>query len=88
MNVVGENWGIGTMNLRCARLLVMLVSLISSIGGEAGAETYDTEKVLNLITSTADRICNVVIAAGNSSGSNVKGEVKAELSGLANLTAS
>jgi hypothetical protein len=39
-------------------------------------------KALELITGTADKICNIVYLAGNSQSVKVTGDVKAELSGL------
>ena len=42
-----------------------------------------TAQALDLITKTADRICNVVSTKGEAESAEVKGQVKAQLSGLA-----
>jgi hypothetical protein len=47
-----------------------------------------TAQALNLITQTADRICNVVSTKGEIESSDVKGQVQAQLSGLAAKLAS
>jgi hypothetical protein len=47
-----------------------------------------TAQALNLITQTADRICNVVSTKGEVESSDVKGQVQAQLSGLAAKLAS
>jgi hypothetical protein len=49
----------------------------------AHAASLDTAQALDLITKTADSICNVVSTKGEAESSEVKGEVKAQLSGLA-----
>ena len=52
---------------------------------EASAQSQSTDaqaKALDLITNAADRVCNIVKQAGSSESLNVKGEVKAQLSGL------
>jgi len=43
----------------------------------------ETAEVLKEITDTADRLCGNVAQSGNKSSTEVKGDVKAELSGLA-----
>ncbi len=49
----------------------------------ASAAPLDTEQALDLITQTADRICNVVSTKGEVESAEVKGQVQAQLSGLA-----
>ena len=53
----------------------------------AHAAPLDTAQALDLITKTADSICNVVSTKGDAESSEVKGEVKAQLSGLASKLA-
>jgi hypothetical protein len=62
--------------------------LIISVPFAAHAQTNDDPaKALQLITDTADRICNVVASSGRSDTSEVQGQVKAELGGLASRLA-
>ncbi len=49
----------------------------------ASAAPLDTKQALDLITQTADRICNVVSTKGEAESADVKGQVQAQLSGLA-----
>jgi hypothetical protein len=50
----------------------------------ADAASLDaTSQALDLITKTADRICNVVSTKGESDSYDVRGQVKAQLGGLA-----
>ena len=50
----------------------------------AGAASLDTAaQALDLITTTADKICNVVSTKGETDSYDVQGQVKAQLSGLA-----
>lgn len=58
-----------------------LAALIPIFFGSA-ADAEPLGDNLKLITDTADRICNVVTAAGSSNSSEVQGQVKAELHGL------
>jgi hypothetical protein len=51
--------------------------------GVAHAASLDAAEALDLITKTADRICNIVSTKGEAESSEVKGEVKAQLNGLA-----
>jgi len=68
------------------RALVAVISVF--LGGAANAEPLgDQANALKLITDTADRICNVVTAAGSSSSFDIDGQVKAELGGLASRLA-
>jgi len=48
----------------------------------------DTPAVLTAIADTADRICGIVAAEGQTQSSKISGDVKAELSGLARRLAS
>jgi hypothetical protein len=68
------------------RALVAVISVF--LGGAASAEPLgDQANALKLITDTADKICNVVTAAGSSRSFDVDGQVKAELGGLASRLA-
>jgi hypothetical protein len=68
------------------RALAAVISI--SFGSAADAEPLgDQANALKLITDTADRICNVVTAAGSSSSFDVEGQLKAELGGLASRLA-
>jgi hypothetical protein len=54
----------------------------------ARAENLDAQqKALDLITNTADKICNVVSVRGEAKSSEVKGNVTAQLNGLASKLA-
>ncbi len=57
------------------------------IPGIAHVQTIDTQKVLDQITNTADKICNVVLNRGETNSKEVKGEVRAQLNGLASKLA-
>ena len=52
------------------------------------ATAADTGAALGAIADTADRICGIVATQGEAAGSNVKGDVHAELNGLAKRLAS
>ena len=53
-----------------------------------GAQSIDAQqKALELITNTADRICNVVSTRGEASSAEAQGNIKAQLSGLASKLA-
>jgi hypothetical protein len=59
-----------------------------AMGNLANAESLETQKkALDLIGDTADRVCNVVTAAGQAQSSEVQGQVKAALGGLASRLA-
>jgi hypothetical protein len=64
---------------------VVLLALGFSIAGLAHAQnSLDAkEQALALITRTADKICNVVETGGSTQSSEVRGEVRTELRGLA-----
>jgi hypothetical protein len=69
-----------------ATLLVAAPILLVSVA--FAQNTLDAQKqALDLITSTADRICNVVSAKGEAQSSEVQGNIKAQLSGLASKLA-
>jgi hypothetical protein len=73
-----RNWP-GTTPVRALAALIPIL-----FGNVAAAEPLAQQADgLKLITDTADRICNVVTAAGSSSSIDVQGQVKAELRGLA-----
>jgi hypothetical protein len=66
---------------------IATVSLVLLSGAafaeKACAQSLEAQaKALDLITTTADRICNIVRLAGNSQSLKVTGDVKAQLSGL------
>jgi hypothetical protein len=50
---------------------------------QSRAAPLDTQQAIDLITSTADKICNVVSTKGEAQSSEVKGDVKVQLKGLA-----
>jgi Domain of unknown function (DUF4189) len=55
---------------------------------EISQENIDSqERALALITKTADKICNIVSSSGEAQSSTVRGNVKAQLSGLASKLA-
>jgi hypothetical protein len=64
----------------CASLVGIAAIAIVNV---AHAASLDAAGTLDLITKTADGICNVVSTKGEAESSEVKGEVKAQLSGLA-----
>ena len=68
------------------RTLAVVISVL--FGSAADAESLgDQANALKLITDTADKICNVVTAAGSSRNFDVEGQLKAELGGLASRLA-
>ena len=73
--------GLNSSTGKAAALLVGAVAL--SVVHVADAASLDAPQALDLITATADRICNVVSTKGEAESSEVKGQVKAQLSGLA-----
>lgn len=64
-----------------AALFTLLVSIAH------GQSIDEQAKALNLITETADRICNVVSDKGTANSSEVKGDINVQLSRLASLLA-
>ena len=67
--------------------LVISIGVMLSAPHFARAETLDARKALELITSTANSICNVVSTKGEANSSEVKGNVNVQLSGLASKLA-
>jgi hypothetical protein len=69
---------------RQASIVIVSLALLASAGlTESYAQSLEAQtKALDLITMTADRICNIVRLAGNSQSLKVTGDVKAQLSGL------
>jgi hypothetical protein len=61
--------------------LLGMVALASAHA--ASADPLDPTQALDLITQTADRICNVVSTKGEAESADVKGQVQAQLSRLA-----
>ncbi|MGH6843363.1 MAG: WD40 repeat domain-containing protein, partial [Methylocella sp.] len=71
------------MNAR-AFLLVLVIAATPATHDIARAESLEVQqKALELITNTADRICNIVSTKGEGDSSEAKGNVTAQLSGLA-----
>jgi WD40 repeat protein len=65
-------------------LLVLVITATPATHDIARAESLEAQqKAIDLITNTADKICNVVSTRGEAESSEIKGEVKAQLSGLA-----
>jgi len=66
---------------RSVRILAVVVAIFTT--PEAYSQSLDVQtKALALITKTADDICGIVAHAGNYQSVNIKGDVKAQLSGL------
>lgn len=68
-----------------ALVAVVAVQIVPSAPRAQSLETQ--QKVLELITNTADRICNTVSTRGETSSAEVQGNIKAQLSGLASRLA-
>lgn len=68
-------------------LLLMFVVAVPPTHDLAHAEITDLQKALELITNTADKICNVVSTSGEANSKEVQGSVAAHLSGLASKLA-
>jgi hypothetical protein len=65
------------------RFFVFFVAISAASEANAQSQSIDVQaKALDLITKTADSVCGIVQHHGNSESLNVKGEVKAQLSGL------
>jgi hypothetical protein len=63
------------------RHLAAVIAIFTT--SEAFSQSMDLRaQQLDLITKTADGICGIVKTAGNYQGVKVKGDVKAQLSGL------
>jgi len=70
---------------RRVSIATLSLVLLSGAGFPENARAQSLEaqtKALDLITTTADRICNIVRLAGTSQSLKVTGDVKAQLSGL------
>ena len=79
--------GFGSRLIRAT--LAILIALAPLSKRPAYAEEADIEKIkLDLITETADKICNAVSIDGSTTSKEVKGEINAQLSGLASKLAS
>jgi hypothetical protein len=72
------------LHLRPGRVFALVAGIAAiAFFDAADAASLDAPQALELITKTADSICNVVSTKGEAESSEVKGEVKAQLSGLA-----
>jgi hypothetical protein len=70
------------------RIRALLAGIAAiALANAAQAASPDAPQALDLITNTADRICNVVSTKGEIESTQVNGQVKAELSGLASRLA-
>jgi hypothetical protein len=79
MGVLLEN---AALNARTFPLM-LVIAAIPSPPEFARAETLDVQqKALELITNTADKICNVVSTRGEVNSAEAKGGVTASLNGL------
>jgi hypothetical protein len=74
------------MNDRVFGLVVAIAAMLS-VPNPGRTDALDVQKVLDQITNTADKICNVVSTKGEANSEEVKGSVKAQLSGLASKLA-
>src|SRR5262245_62095367 len=71
------------MRKRARTVTSTTVVLAAAIATSAYSQSLDAQtKALALITKTADAICSIVNHAGSSQSLKVKGDVKAQLSGL------
>jgi lanthanide-dependent methanol dehydrogenase len=67
-----------------AAILLSAVILVLGSGTAALAESIEQEQqILNMVADYSDRICNIVQARGSSQSITAKGDIKAELNGLA-----
>jgi hypothetical protein len=65
------------------RIFGFVFAIFAASEASAQSQSIDVQaKALDLITKTADSVCNIVKQAGSSESLNVKGEVKAQLNGL------
>jgi hypothetical protein len=66
------------------RLLFLgVLTFLQVLSASSTVRAQDVEVTLTLITTTADRICGVVVPAGSATSTEAKGAVKVELQGLA-----
>jgi hypothetical protein len=70
-----------------AQLLATVAMFIVLISTARAQSSDEQAKAIDLITSTADKICNVVTDKGTANSSEVKGDISAQLSGLASKLA-
>jgi hypothetical protein len=75
------------MRRHFATMPTLLPVLILAVIPPAFSASLDPAQATELITNTADRICNVVLTHGEARSSEVRGEIKAQLSGLASKLA-
>jgi hypothetical protein len=74
---------------RALTLIGSLGSIVVAASTMSHADDLDKQqRAIDLITTTADRICNVVASRGEAQSSEVKGAVQAQLGGLASKLAS
>jgi hypothetical protein len=71
------------MNARPRCFGLALAAVLVTQGGPRQSYADANAESLKAITDTADKICGVVAAAGESQSAKVTGDVKAQLSGLA-----
>lgn len=70
-----------------SRLIAGSLSLACLSAGATQAHADQNSDALNAIADTADRICGTVAAAGSSQNTDVTGDVRAQLKGLAKYLA-
>ena len=70
-------------NMKSSKVALLFAIIPPFSGLTLANERADPAEVLKEITDTADRLCGDVAQSGDKSIGEVKGEVKAELSGLA-----
>lgn len=69
---------------RLTRHSILLGFLAISITTTANGDEFDSQRrALDLITSTADRLCSVIATQGRTENSTIQGEIHAQLKGLA-----
>jgi hypothetical protein len=72
---------VGVRKPKASTFLAGLALLL--VARNARAAQLDVSQAINLITDTADKICNVVSTKGAADSSEVKGDVSAQLNALA-----
>jgi hypothetical protein len=75
--MIGKNWFKPSVVQISAPLLGLTAITLAHVVAAAPLDT--TAQALDLITNTADRICNVVSTKGEAESSEVKGQLKAKL---------
>jgi hypothetical protein len=76
-----------TRQLASASAVIVLLLFGPPSAGAATDSMEDYKAKMQLITDTADKICNVIQTVGSAEGSQVQGQIKAELGGLASKLA-